>query len=220
MIENMKLKKKLFLITIIVVIIEAVLYYYKDECIVIDFFSNIMLGAVASLIVAYIVAIVTYNYKKEANKEKIIKELLEIYSKMVILKATYNESSNKNEALVKFQKDINGFLEIIYDIEYDLVYKMNEIKLNNTIVLNKYNDSAVKNISEGFEVRNNNIVNNAKGLKNQKEFIQSFNKLLKKVRDYLEMYCVDKYSMQYKLLKEIDGKYDVLESKSNKKIIY
>ena len=220
MIENMKLKKKLLIITIILVVIESVIFYYKNVFFIIDFLSNIMLGVIASFIVAYIVAIITYNYQKEESKEKMIKELLEIYVKMVLLKATYNGSNNKNQLIVKFQKDINDFLEIIYDIEYDLVYKIKEVKLKDTIVLKKHNDYAIKNISEGFEVGNNYYCNNAKGLKNQKEFIESFNKLLKKVREYLEKYCVHKYNMKYNFYKELDYKYGELESKSNKKIKY
>ena len=63
-------------------------------------------------------------------------------------------------------------------------------------------------------------MNNAKGLKNQKEFVESYNKILNKVRMYLERFVIQKYKIQYKFLKEIDSKYENIKSNSNKKIEY
>ena len=75
-------------------------------------------------------------------------------------------------------------------------------------------------IANNFEVKNNRIIIKTKGLINQKEFISSYNKMLGKVRDYLNKYCMPKYSIQYELLKKIDEKYEEIDSKSNKKIHY
>ena len=78
-----------------------------------------------------------------------IKNLIEIYSKLVIFKCTFKDSKNKNNLIVKCQNEIDYYLDIIHDIEYDLVYKLKLLKLEDTIVLNKYNNNAVKNIANG-----------------------------------------------------------------------
>lgn len=56
------------------------------------------------------------------------------------------------------------------------------------------------------------------GLNNQKDFIKSYNKMLDKVRQYLDKFCVEKYEANYKLLKEIDNKYEDITSESSRKI--
>ena len=71
MVENKRLKNRLILATIILVITEIPLYLYKDTCFLIDIFSNIMLGVIGSSIVSYVMALITYNYKKEECKEKL-----------------------------------------------------------------------------------------------------------------------------------------------------
>jgi hypothetical protein len=216
MVENKRLKNRLILATIILVITEIPLYLYKDTCFLIDIFSNIMLGVIGSSVMA----LITYNYKKEECKEKLSKELLNIYSKFVIFKVTYSSSDNKNELILKLQNEINDYIGDIHDIEYDFVYKLGEISLNDTIVLKKFNVNTENDIANNFEVKNNRIIIKTKGLINQKEFISSYNKMLGKVRDYLNKYCMPKYSIQYELLKKIDEKYEEIDSKSNKKIHY
>lgn len=86
--------------------------------------------------------------------------------------------------------------------------------------LKKYNEGAAKEIANGFEVKNGKIVNNAKGINNQKDFIESYNKMLYKIRDYLDKSCIDKYMVQFIMLKTLDDKYEEIESKSNKTITY
>ena len=180
--------------------------------------SNISLGILTSSIVSAIMTFVTYRYKYNELKENLIKNLLEIYSKLVIFKCCYKEYKNKNGKIVELQNKINEYIATIHDIEYDLVYKLKLIKIEETIVLYKYNDKAVKEISKGFECKNGNIINNANGLNSQKDFIKSYNKMLEKVRQYLDKYCVKKYEFNYKLLKEIDNKYKNITSDSIRKI--
>lgn len=180
--------------------------------------SNIALGILTSSIVSAIMTFVTYKYKYDELKENVIKNLLEIYSKLVIFKCCYNEYKNKNEKIIELQNKINEYIATIHDIEYDLVHKLKLIKIKKTIVLYKYNDKAVKEISKGFECKNGKIINNANGLNNQKDFIKSYNKMLEKVRQYLDKYCVKKYELNYNLLKEIDNKYEDITSESSRKI--
>lgn len=180
--------------------------------------SNIALGILTSSIVSAIMTFVTYKYKYDELKENVIKNLLEIYSKLVIFKCCYNEYKNKNEKIIELQNKINEYIATIHDIEYDLVHKLKLIKIKETIVLYKYNDKAVKEISKGFECKNGKIINNANGLNNQKDFIKSYNKMLEKVRQYLDKYCVKKYELNYNLLKEIDNKYEDITSESSRKI--
>lgn len=220
MVENKKLKNKLLLITIILIISEIILYLLKDKYFLIDILSNIMLGVIGSSIVSYIMTLISYNYKKEETKEILVKKLLNIYSKMVIFKTTYNNSNNKNESIVELQREINDYIGDIHDIEYDLVYKLEEITINDTIILKKYNINSSNSISNNYEVINNKIIINSKGINNQKEFIASFNKLLEKVRNYMDSFCVPKYIIEYNLFKQIDERYDDIDSKSHKKIKY
>ena len=180
--------------------------------------SNIVLGILTSSIVSLIITFVTYKYKYDEVKENVIKNLLEIYSKLVIFKCCYKEYKNKNEKIIELQNKINEYIATIHDIEYDLVHKLKLIKIKETIVLYKYNDKAVKEISKGFECKNGKIINNANGLNNQKDFIKSYNKMLEKVRQYLDKSCVKKYEFNYKLLKEIDSKYEDITSESSRKI--
>lgn len=180
--------------------------------------SNIALGILTSSIVSAIMTFVTYKYKYDELKENVIKNLLEIYSKLVIFKCCYNEYKNKNEKIIELQNKINEYIATIHDIEYDLVHKLKLIKIKETIVLYKYNDKAVKEISKGFECKNGKIINNANGLNNQKDFIKSYNKMLEKVRQYLDKYCVKKYELNYNLLKGIDNKYEDITSESSRKI--
>lgn len=182
--------------------------------------SNILLGILTSSIVSVIMVYATYKYKCEETKENLIKNLIEIYSKLVVFKCTYKDSKNKNNLIVKCQNEIDDYLDTIYDIEYDLVYKLKLLKLEDTIVLNKYNDNAVKNIANGTKFENGKLINKAKGLNNHKEFIKSFNNRLNKVRDYLDKFCVEKYKIKYKLIKEIDTKVEDIESNSSSKIKY
>lgn len=219
MIENRKIQEWLKNIIYIIILVEIIIYNFREK-IIFDVIYNILLGIIGSSIVSYIIAKITYNQYKEEKNEELVKNLLEIYSKMIMFKCSYNESKNKNEKIIELQKEIDSFILKIYDIEYDFVYKLNMINKKETIVLNKYNDEAIKKISEGLEFKNNNLINNAKGLKNQKEFIQSYNQMLNKVRMYLDKFIVEKYSIQYKLLKEIDNKYKDIKSNSNKKIKY
>lgn len=220
MLENKKIKNILLLTTVVMIFIESFIYSFKNDCSSLDILSNILLGIIGSSIVSWVLAIISYNYKNEETKEKLIKNLLEIYSKMVIFKYTYKDSQNKNDLIVKMQNDINDYLDCIYDIEYDLVYKLEELNIKETIVLFKYTNENSKNIANGIEIKNNKIVNNARGLNNQKEFISSYNKMLKKVREYLEKYCTEKYMVKYSFIKEMDNKCIDIESNSNKKIKY
>ena len=119
--------------------------------------SNIALGILTSSIVSAIMTFVTYKYKYDELKENVIKNLLEIYSKLVIFKCCYNEYKNKNEKIIELQNKINEYIATIHDIEYDLVHKLKLIKIKETIVLYKYNDKAVKEISKGFECKNGKI---------------------------------------------------------------
>ncbi len=220
MIENRKIQNYLKIVIFIIILLEIIISYFKEKVFIIDIIYNILLGIIGSSIVSYIIARITYNQYKEEKNEELIKNLLEIYSKMIMFKCSYNESKNKNEKIIELQKALESFIPKIYDIEYDFVYKLNEINEKETIVLNKYNDKAVKRISEEVEFRNNKLMNNAKGLKNQKEFVESYNKMLNKVRMYLERFVMQKYKIQYKFLKEIDSKYEDIKSNSNKKIEY
>ncbi len=220
MVENKRFKKSLLLIIILFIIIEFIIYYLKDTSFVLDILSNILLGIIGSSIVSYVMAVITYNYKKEENKENLSKKLLSIYSKFIMFKVAYNNNDNKNELILKLQNEINDYIGDIHDIEYDFVYKLEEIDLNDTIILKKYNIKAKDDIANNFDVKNSKLIININGLKSQKEFISSYNKMLEKVRDYLNKYCMPKYSIQYDLLKQIDAKYDDIDSKSNKKIKY
>lgn len=220
MIENRKIQRYLLIIIILMIIVEVVLCFFRELNVFIDITYNILLGIVGSSIVSYIIAIITYNYKKEEKKEELIKNLLEIYSKMIFFKCSYNECTDKNKKIIEFQEDINKYIDSIHCIEYDFVYKLKIIDKNETIVLKKYNEKAANVIAEGLEFKNNKFVNNANGLKNQKEFIESYNKLLAKIRIYLEKFCVEKYEVQFNLLKKIDSRYEDVKSNSNKKIKY
>ena len=185
-----------------------------------DIIYNVLLGIIGSSIVSYIIAIITYNYKKEEKQEELIKNLLEIYSEMIFFKCSYNKCSDKNQKIIEFQEVIDKYIASIHEIEYDFVYKLKIIEKKDTIVLNRYTEKSVNAIGEGLEFENNKFINKAKGLKNQKEFIESYNKLLDKVRTYLKKFCVEKYDMQYILLKKIDSRYEDVKSNSNRKIKY
>ena len=220
MLENKKIKNILVITTVVMIFIEFFIYCYKNNCFLLNVISNILLGIIGSSIVSLVIAIISYNYKKEETKEHLIKNLLEIYSKMVIFKYTYKDSQNKNDLIVKMQNDINDYLDCIYDIEYDLVYKLEEFNVKETIVLYKYTNENFKNIAKGIEVKNNKIIINAKGLNNQKEFISSYNIMLKKIREYLETYCTEKNRIKFNLIKEMDNKCIDIVSNSSKKIKY
>lgn len=220
MLENKKIKNILLLTTVVMIFIEFIIYWFKNNYFLLDILSNILLGIIGSSIVSWVIAIISYNYKKEETKEYLIKNLLEIYSKMVIFKYTYKDSQNKNDLIVKMQNDINDYLDCIYNIEYDLVYKLEELNIKETIVLYKYTNENSKNIANSIEVKNNKIINNAKGLNNQKDFILSFNKMLKKIREYLEKYCTEKNRIKFNLIKEMDNKCIDIESNSSKRIKY
>lgn len=220
MLENKKIKNILLLTTVVMIFIEFIIYWIKNNYFLLDILSNILLGIIGSSIVSWVIAIISYNYKKEETKEYLIKNLLEIYSKMVIFKYTYKDSQNKNDLIVKMQNDINDYLDCIYNIEYDLVYKLEKLNIKETIVLYKYTNENSKNIANSIEVKNNKIINNAKGLNNQKDFILSFNKMLKTIREYLEKYCTEKNRIKFNLIKEMDNKCIDIESNSSKRIKY
>ena len=220
MIENRKILKILIIIIVFMLGLEFLIGIIDMNNSVIQSLSNIVLGILTSSIVSAIMTFVTYKYKYEELKENLIKNLLEIYSKFVFFKCCYKECQNKNEKIIKLQNIINEYIAIIHDIEYDLVYKLKMIDIKETIVLYKYNDEAIKELSKGFECKNGKIINNANGLNNQKDFIKSYNKMLEKVRQYLDKFCVKKYEVNYKLLKEIDNKYEDITSESKRKIKY
>ena len=217
MIENRKILKILIIIIVFMLGLEFLIGIIDMNNSVIQSLSNIVLGILTSSIVSAIMTFVTYKYKYEELKENLIKNLLEIYSKFVFFKCCYKECQNKNEKIIKLQNIINEYIAIIHDIEYDLVYKLKMIDIKETIVLYKYNDKAIKELSKGFECKNGKIINNTNGLNNQKDFIKSYNKMLEKVRQYLDKFCVKKYEVNYKLLKEIDNKYEDITSESKKK---
>ena len=218
MIENRWIIMTLIIIIFAMIGFEFLIGIIDMNNSIIQSLSNIALGILTSSIVSAIMTFVTYKYKYDELKENVIKNLLEIYSKLVIFKCCYNEYKNKNEKIIELQNKINEYIAIIHDIEYDLVHKLKLIKIKETIVLYKYNDKAVKEISKGFECKNGKIINNANGLNNQKDFIKSYNKMLEKVRQYLDKYCVKKYEFNYNLLKEIDNKYEDITSESSRKI--
>lgn len=218
MIENRKILKILIIIIVIMSGLEFLIGLIDMDNSVIQALSNIVLGILTSSIVSAIMTFVTYKYKYDELKENLIKNLLEIYSKLVIFKCCYKEYENKNEKIIELQNKISEYIGIIHDIEYDLVNKLKLINRKETIVLFKFNDKAIKEISKGFECKNEKITINAKGLNNQKDFIESYNKMLEKVRQYLDKFCVKKYEVKYKLLKEIDNKYEDITSESTRKI--
>lgn len=218
MIENRWIIMTLIIIIFAMIGFEFLIGIIDMNNSIIQSLSNIALGILTSSIVSAIMTFVTYKYKYDELKENVIKNLLEIYSKLVIFKCCYNEYKNKNEKIIELQNKINEYIATIHDIEYDLVHKLKLIKIKETIVLYKYNDKAVKEISKGFECKNGKIINNANGLNNQKDFIKSYNKMLEKVRQYLDKYCVKKYEFNYNLLKEIDNKYEDITSESSRKI--
>lgn len=220
MIENKKIQKYLLIVTIMIIIIEILIFFLREKYIIMDIIYNVLLGIIGSAIVSYIIAIITYNYKKEEKQEELIKNLLEIYLKMIIFKCSYNECSDKNQKIIELQEVIDKYIASIHEIEYDFVYKLKIIDKKDTIVLNRYTEKSVNVIAEGLEFENNKFINKAKGLKNQKEFIESYNKLLDKIRIYLEKFCVEKYEIQYNLLKKIDSRYEDVKSNSNRKIKY
>ena len=220
MIENKKIQKYLLIVTIMIIIIEILIFFLREKYIIMDIIYNVLLGIIGSAIVSYIIAIITYNYKKEEKQEELIKNLLEIYSKMIIFKCSYNECSDKNQKIIELQEVIDRYIASIHEIEYDFVYKLKIIDKKDTIVLNRYTEKSVNVIAEGLEFENNKFINKARGLKNQKEFIESYNKLLDKIRIYLEKFCVEKYEIQYNLLKKIDSRYEDVKSNSNRKIKY
>lgn len=218
MIENRKILKGLCVTIFITLIAECVLATIDINFTLVQALSNIVLGILTSSIVSAIIAFATYKYKYDEIQENLIKNLLEIYSKLVIFKCCYKEYENKNEKIIELQNKISEYIGIIHDIEYDLVNKLKLIDRKETIVLFKFNDKAIKEISKGFECKNEKITINVKGLNNQKDFIESYNKMLEKVRQYLDKFCVEKYEVKYKLLKEIDNKYEDITSESTRKI--
>ena len=158
MIENKKVQNKLLIMTILIIVVEILIFFLKEKIAFIDIIYNILLGIVGSSIVSYIIAIIAYKYKKEEKMEELTKSLLEIYSKMVMFKCSYNECDDKNKKIVELQSDINDYIGIIRDIEYDLVYKLKIIKNEDTIFLKKYNDKMVDALAEGIECKNNKFV--------------------------------------------------------------
>ncbi len=218
MIENRKILTGLCVTIFITLIAECVLATIDINFTLVQALSNIVLGILTSSIVSTIIAFATYKYKYDEIQENLIKNLLEIYSKLVIFKCCYKEYENKNEKIIELQNKISKYIGIIHDIEYDLVNKLKLIDRKETIVLFKFNDKAIKEISKGFECKNEKITINVKGLNNQRDFIESYNKMLEKVRQYLDKFCVEKYEVKYKLLKEIDNKYEDITSESTRKI--
>ena len=218
MIENRKILTGLCVTIFITLIAECVLATIGINFTLVQALSNIVLGILTSSIVSTIIAFATYKYKYDEIQENLIKNLLEIYSKLVIFKCCYKEYENKNEKIIELQNKISKYIGIIHDIEYDLVNKLKLIDRKETIVLFKFNDKAIKEISKGFECKNEKITINVKGLNNQRDFIESYNKMLEKVRQYLDKFCVEKYEVKYKLLKEIDNKYEDITSESTRKI--
>ena len=154
MIENRKILKILIIIIVFMLGLEFLIGIIDMNNSVIQSLSNIVLGILTSSIVSAIMTFVTYKYKYEELKENLIKNLLEIYSKFVFFKCCYKECQNKNEKIIKLQNIINEYIAIIHDIEYDLVYKLKMIDIKETIVLYKYNDKAIKELSKGFECKN------------------------------------------------------------------
>ena len=218
MVENRKILKILISLAILTFFIEVVILIMDKSSTFIQVLSSIILGIFTSSIVSAIMTYITYTYKYEEVHENLIKNLLEIYSNLVIFKCCYNECEHKNKKIIELENKINDYIAIIHDIEYDLVCKLKLMDSKNTIVLYKFNDRAIKEIAKGFECKNGKIIINANGLNNQKEFILSYNKMLEKVRQYLKEFCVEKYEVNYKLLKEIDNKYEDIKSESIRKI--
>ena len=220
MVENKNILRGLIIVILIMIILEIVVGFLNINNNLKQHVFNIVLGVLTSSIVSAIMVYLTYKYKCEETKEKLIKNLIEIYSKLVLLKCIYKNSKNKNDLIVKCQTEIDDYLGIIHDIEYDLVHKLKLLKLEDTLVLINYNNKTIRELVNGTKFENGKFINKAKGLNNQKEFINSFNNRLNKVRDYLDRFCVEKYIMKYRLIKAIDIKFEDIESNSNTKIKY
>lgn len=137
MLENKEIKDKLRIAMIIMAIIEIIIEFMLPNIVILEIISNIILGIIGSLLVSYIIANITYNHKKEETIEILVKDLLNIYSKMVIFKCEYKQSKDKNEKIVKLQYDIDNFISNIYDIEYDLVKKLKCMDKSETITIKK-----------------------------------------------------------------------------------
>lgn len=165
MIENRKIFKMLIIMIVVMFFFEFLIGFIDMDNSVIQSLSNIVLGILTSSIVSATMTFVNYKYKYEELKEKLIKNLLEVYSKFIFFKCCYKEYENKNEKIIELQNKINEYIAIIHEIEYDLVNKLKLIDTKETIVLNKYNDKAVKELSKGFECQNGKIINNAKRFK-------------------------------------------------------
>ena len=219
MIENKKITDVLIIITIVMIIIEFILIVcFYDNSIIQDIVTFIG-GIVASLIMSIVISCLTYKYKKEEIEENLINSLIKVYSKMIKFKCNFKSTKDKNKMIVDLNKEINEYLSIIHDIEYDLVYKIRNRDLKKTIVLYKYNDKAVNELGK-LKFNNEKIVIEAKGLNTQKDFINSYNNMLNKIREYLEICMIKKYEEEYKILKRLDYKYEDLYTESNEIIEY
>ena len=100
MVENRKILKILISLAILTFFIEVVILIMDKSSTFIQVLSSIILGIFTSSIVSAIMTYITYTYKYEEVHENLIKNLLEIYSNLVIFKCCYNECEHKNKKII------------------------------------------------------------------------------------------------------------------------